>query len=146
MSFKNPQELSFDFEPPQVRKQAEEAKTPGVKVAPVEEIVDEGGAEPAQGPDESPSGTRSARRKGGKKKPSPIKTQPVPQDTMPPEEMPPASYDEQGQPLEEAPAPSPSGGGGIGFGNFRFSITEILLGVLGLTVLIGSIWAILKIL
>lgn len=144
LSFKNPQELSFDFEPPQVKKVAAEARTPGAKVAPVEEIVDAVPEEPQEG-DASPSGTRSARRKGGKKKPSPVKPQPAPRETLPPEEIPQEAFEEVGQPMEAAQA-APSGGGGIGFGNFRFSITEILLGVLGLTVLIGSIWAILKIL
>lgn len=148
LSFKNPQELSFDFEPPQVKKAAAEARTSGAKVAAVEEIVEGDEAEASsQGPDESPSGTRSARRKGGKKKPSPIKPQPSPQETLPPEEIPQANFEGGDQPLEAEPeAQAATGGGGIGFGNFRFSITEILLGLVGLTVLIGSIWAILKLL
>lgn len=145
LSFKNPQELSFDFEPPQVKREATEQKPSGVKIAPVEEIVDdEVQGDEGQGSEASPSGTRSARRKGGKKKSSPIKPKPAAQETLPPEEIP-------EMPMEREPAglgapAAASGTGGLGFGNFRFSITEIMLGLLGLTVLIGSIWAILKIL
>jgi pSer/pThr/pTyr-binding forkhead associated (FHA) protein len=134
LSFKNPQELSFDFEPPQIKRP--ESSVPSAsggsapKIAPVEEIRDE---EPAEGPEESPSGTRAARRKGGKKRPSPVKPQPPSQGEPSSEEMPEA-------PMEAA------GAGGIGFGNFRFSITEILAAAVGLSVLIGSIWAILKLL
>jgi pSer/pThr/pTyr-binding forkhead associated (FHA) protein len=146
LSFKNPQELSFDFEPPQV-KQASQGAAAGAppKIAPVEEIPIQGeGA--GEGPEESPSGTRSARRKGGKKQPSPIKPSP-PQDTLPPEEVARMAGETGEGSVADMPVPQTQGrGASIGFGSFRFSITEILAGLVGLAVLIGSIWAILKIL
>lgn len=143
LSFKNPQELSFDFEPPQIKRPESSAPSSAPKIVPVEEIRDDEAAE-AQGPEESPSGTRAARRKGGKKKPSPVKPQAAPQETLPPEEMPQAPMEPGGEePLDQ---PASAGTGGIGFGNFRFSIMEILSAAVGLAVLIGSIWVILKIL
>jgi len=145
MSFKNPQELSFDFEPPQVKQPAAPAVSSAPKIAPVEEIHDE--APEDGGIEASPSGARGSRRKGGKKPPNPIrKTKPSP-ETQPPlveeqpsEEPPPESHPPEEAAMESVP------NAGIGFGNFRFTITELALGLLGLVVLIGSIWAILTIL
>lgn len=145
LSFKNPQELSFDFEPPQVKKP--EPSTSAPKTVPVEEIRDDEVPPEEGGVESSPSGARGSRRKGGKKAASPIRPK-ISNETQPPEafqpqeapmdDMPPQ---DQGEAMMEA-APS----AGIGFGNFRFTLTEIGLGILGLVVLIGSIWAILTIL
>ena len=144
LSFKNPQDLSFDFEPPQVNpSKSAFGGGSAPKIVPVEEIRDEE-ADEGQSPEESPSGMRSARRKGGKKKPSPVKPKPAAQETFPPEEMAEAPMEPGGAEFQDLQASS--GAGGIGFGNFRFSIAEILAAAVGLAVLIGSIWAILKIL
>jgi pSer/pThr/pTyr-binding forkhead associated (FHA) protein len=142
ISFKNPQELSFDFEPPQIKRPESSAGGSAPKIAPVEEIRDD--EEEAQIHEESPSGTRSARRKDGKKRPSPVKPKPAPEEPLPPQEMPEVPMEAGGASPQDFAMASP--GGGIGFGTFRFSITEILAAAVGLAVLIGSIWAILKIL
>lgn len=150
LSFKNPQELSFDFEPPQVKRpDASSAAGSAPKFAAVEEIRDDEDQAEDGGVETSPSGARGSRRKGGKKSASPIRPK-ITNETQPPEayqpqeapmeDMPPDSHD-QGEAVMEAASSA-----GIGFGNFRFTLTEIALGVLGLVVLIGSIWAILKIL
>lgn len=140
LSFKNPQELSFDFEPPQI-KPSEASKAPrpssAPKIAPVEEIEDEEAG--AQAPEASPSGTRASRKKASaSKKKSPIRPPPTPVEELPEEA---AAEPEAAPTSEEA-----KGLKGLKIGGVRISMMEILATVLGLAVLIGSIWAILKIL
>jgi pSer/pThr/pTyr-binding forkhead associated (FHA) protein len=151
ISFKNPQDLSFDFEPPQIQKakRPETSAPPGTpKIAQVEEILDE---EPAEdrGAEASPMGTRSSRRKGGAKR-KPSKTRPSPPGQSPenlPGEMPAEGGFEEFPPQEGEQALAENEGGvGLKVGGFRFSVMEILAALVGLVVLVGSIWAILKIL
>lgn len=112
LSFRNPQELTFDFEPPRVSEPSP-AKTPEV-MAPKEPVE-------SPSPQISSEGTGGAR--GSRKR-------------------------EGGEGSFDAVVPSEAAGPG-GFplpGGFQLSTPEIVAIVVGLIVLIGSIWGILKLL
>ncbi len=147
LSFKNPQELSFDFEPP-----VETAKPE----MPVDiSTANEPSQESSPGFEVSPSGSRASRRKGAKSA-SPasapdLDNPPSPTDlpeqaavmeaSEPPSDVPPESFPEEDMEMGAASPwakflPKPLS---------HLSTNEIVAGVIGAIVLIGALWGIIKV-
>lgn len=121
LSFRNPQELAFDLEPPRTRPEAAPAAP-----EPVEEPPEE--APSAMPPTPGTPQPRASRRRG-----TTVEVEQIGSEEIPPEEGPPEL------PQEAAAEEWEEEG-------LKISKAEIAAIVVGIIVLVGSIWGILKIL
>lgn len=117
VSFRNPQELNFDFGPPEISL----IKKPQAE-APISEDSEEAA------PEAGASGARGSRRQGGSRPEAPLPPAEIPQDHYPAESH------------RSPVAPETSGV------RLSLSPGEIAAIGVGLIVLIGSIWGIFKLL
>jgi len=146
LSFRNPQELSFDFGPPEISqiKRSQKASTPSPAPQTAAEDSYDDVSESSASESAGPAGTRGSRRRGGASRKG--KSKKTAADAPPPPaEVPQESYEpplpQDGQ--MESPSEMDAQDGG---GRFSLSPTEIGAIVVGLIVLVGSIWGILKLL
>ena len=130
LSFRNPQDLAFELEPPKVKKEppAEVSRGESTRDQPQRGVEGEAPrALPVEGATQAPMvDARVSRRKGQKVEVQQLASEEIVSPPENPEEAPPPDF------IEEPAA------------GFKLAPAEILAIVIGLIVLIGSIWGILK--
>ncbi len=143
LSFRNPQELSFDFEPPKIQKPPEESSAPKPELIKGEENsalpMREAGVRGAQEAPPNPNAARGSRRREGAQPSQPAQEPQEYLDEQVPETVPVPTDIPQEPPSQAQPEAAGAGG-------FRLSFMEIVAIAIGLLVLVGSVWGIIKLL